>query len=128
MGKIQRVLLVDDDSCVRGLAELSLSSVGNLDVCSCESGQQALDQIVEFDPDIILLDSNMPEMSGPETLAAIRAMESFQSIPIIFVTGETRAEEIAHLKSLGAIEVITKPYDPMTLSQQVITIGESLNV
>ncbi len=127
MTKINRVLLVDDDSLIRELAEMSLQSVGMLTVCACESGELALEKINDFQPDIILLDSNMSGLDGPETLHAIRQLAPFETTPIVFFTGETRESEIEQLLQLGAIGVINKPFDPMSLTDQLKKICESPN-
>jgi two-component system, OmpR family, response regulator len=124
---IQRIMIIDDDESMLQLEEMALAQIGGLQVCGCLSGNIALAQIQEFNPDVILLDANMPEKSGPETLEAIRQIEAFQDTPIIFVTGDSREQEVSRLKSLGALDVIVKPFDPMTISEQVKLIVGSLN-
>ena len=72
-----------------------------------------------FAPDLILLDVMMPGMDGPTTLKALRQIESLSQTPVAFMTAKIQPNEIAEYKLLGAIDVIPKPFDPMTLSKQV---------
>lgn len=125
--EIKQVLLVDDEDMIRQLAELSLSQFGDLEVCSCNSGESAIEKLETFSPQLILLDANMPGLSGPETLEAIRRNHRFVDTPVVFITGESRASEIQRLKDLGAADVIVKPFDPMTLAEQVKKIGHKVN-
>ncbi len=126
MAQINNILLVDDDSMIRQLAEMSLSQLGGFTVKACDSGKSALLALQSFTPDIVLLDSNMPEMDGPETLSKIHSTTDFSNLPAVFITGETRPDEIDKLKALGAIDVIVKPFDPMTLSDQINAISDQL--
>jgi CheY-like chemotaxis protein len=70
-------------------------------------------------PDVILLDVVMPQMDGPSTLARIRTMSDHEHIPVIFMTARTQPQERSRYLALGAIGVISKPFDPMTLGQQI---------
>lgn len=93
MSQIKKVLLVDDDSMIRQLAEMALTQLGGFTVKACDSGRSALEVIEDFCPDIILLDSNMPEMDGPLTLSSVRALPRFAALPAIFITGETTGRD-----------------------------------
>ena len=98
---------------------MSLEEIGQLEVESCASGQDALDRVAAFAPDMVLLDAMMPEMDGPEVLKQLRARDDTNHIPIVFMTAKVQASEIEGYKFLGALEVISKPFDPMTLHQQL---------
>jgi two-component system OmpR family response regulator len=63
----------------------------------------------------------MPGMDGPSTLSALRAQPETAAIPVMFMTAKVQPHEIAHYKELGAVEVISKPFDPMTLSDTIRT-------
>ncbi len=126
MAEINNVLVVDDDPAMLQLAEMSLSQLGGFNVKACESGKTAVDALNSFNPDIILLDSNMPEMDGPETLKAIRSNDKFSTVPVVFVTGDARVDEVENLKAHGAIDVIVKPFDPMQFPEQIRAIGQRL--
>ena len=76
----------------------------------------------EFSPDLILLDVMMPGMDGPSTLRSLRALPAVSGIPVVFLTAKVQPSEVAHLRSLGALDVIAKPFDPMKLSDQLRAI------
>jgi two-component system, OmpR family, response regulator len=61
----------------------------------------------------------MPGMDGPGTLAALRATPGLEQVPVVFMTAKVQPSEIAQYKSLGALDVIPKPFDPMKLAEQV---------
>jgi CheY-like chemotaxis protein len=75
-------------------------------------------------PDLILLDVMMPGMDGPATLAELRKLPATAATPVIFMTAKVQTAEVAYYKSIGAIGVIAKPFDPMLLAQQVRTLFE----
>lgn len=122
---LHRILCVEDEPDIREVVKLALEAIGGFRVELCESGMEALAKAPGFSPDLILLDVMMPNMSGPSTLEALRELSQFSTTPIVFMTAKTQAEEICRYRELGAIDVITKPFDPMTLSQKVREIWES---
>lgn len=117
--QLQRILYVEDDADIRAVAELALETVGGFSVKSCSSGQAALLEGPGFAPDLILLDVMMPGMDGPSTLHAMQQIPALQGRPVVFMTAKVQTEEIAFYRKLGAVEVIPKPFDPMTLADQI---------
>lgn len=116
---IESVLLVDDDPDIRWIGELALSRVAGWKIFVAPSGEEALKVAQVSSPDVILLDVMMPRMDGPATLEALRANKATALIPVIFCTAKAQRHEVEHFRSLGAVGVIAKPFDPMTLAQQV---------
>ncbi|MCY7280991.1 MAG: response regulator [Sphingomonas bacterium] len=116
-----RILYVDDDADICEVALMALELDDALAVRACKSGADALAVAPEFQPALILLDVMMPQMDGPTTLAELRADERTAEIPIVFITARTQTAEVERLTALGAIGVIPKPFDPMTLADQVRT-------
>jgi len=114
-----RILYVDDENDLREVAQMSLELDPELEVLACSSGAQALLQLLEWRPDLVLLDVMMPEMDGPATLQRIRKMPEGQDVPIVFITARAGDNDAAKLMALGAAGVITKPFDPMRLAAQV---------
>src|SRR5712692_8172295 len=108
-----RIMYVDDEPDVRKVAKISLELVGKFTLCLCGSGREAIAQAEQFMPDLILLDVMMPEMDGPTTLAALREIEILASTPVVFMTAKAQPAEIARYRELGAVEVFTKPFQPM---------------
>jgi two-component system, OmpR family, response regulator len=72
-----------------------------------------------FKPDVILLDVMMPEIDGIETLARLRGLPGHAQTPVIFMTARTMEHERSRYMELGALGVIAKPFDPMTLAKNV---------
>jgi CheY-like chemotaxis protein len=125
MNQLQRILYVEDDPDIQAVAKLALEVVGGFTVQTCGRGAQALQLCVDFAPDLVLLDVMMPEMDGPSTLAALRELPGMARIPVVFMTAKVQFAEITYYKSLGAREVISKPFDPMLLSDQLRRIWQS---
>jgi CheY-like chemotaxis protein len=114
-----RVLHVDDEPDIREVIEISLGLDAEIELRSFESGEQALAAAEAWRPDIILLDVMMPVMDGPATLARLRANPATAAIPVIFMTARAQSREVDQLRALGALGVIAKPFDPMTLARSV---------
>jgi diguanylate cyclase (GGDEF)-like protein len=117
---LTRILYVEDEPDIQAIARLALEAVGGFTVEVCGSGEEAIRKAVSFEPDLILLDVMMPDMDGPSTLTALREIPAFAATPVMFMTAKVQPAEVAHFKSLGAIEVIAKPFDPTKLSQIVL--------
>lgn len=115
----ERILYVEDDADIRLVAQLALEVVGGLSVCTCTSGEEAIVKAPDFHPDLLLLDVMMPGLDGPETLRRLRSIPGYAQIPAVFMTAKARSEEIASLRAAGAMAVVAKPFDPMTLALQL---------
>ena len=123
-GGIERILFVEDEIDIQEVTQLALEAIGGFTVEICSSGREALEKAPAFAPDAILLDVMMPDMDGPSTLVGLRDLPETADTPVIFMTAKTQAHEIQHFKDLGALDVITKPFDPITLADQIRTILE----
>ena len=117
-----KLLYVDDEPDIREVAAMALEMDGGIEVREASSGVSALELLAGWTPDVILLDVMMPEMDGPATLAEIRKRDGLAALPVIFITARAQAQDKARLMGLGAAGVITKPFDPMTLAQDVRAI------
>lgn len=116
--------MVDDEPDIRTIGVLALETVGGFCVKQCESGADALESIAAFKPDLILLDVMMPGLDGRATLQRLRELPEGKDLPVIFFTAKTHADEIAALKRLGAVAVMSKPFDPMTLATDIKHVWE----
>jgi len=116
---VLRVLHIDDEPDIRTLVEISLGLDSDFTVRTCESSRDGLAIVPEWSPHLILSDVVMPIMDGPAMLASLRQHEETSRIPVVFMTARAETKYIDHLQSLGAAGVITKPFDPMTLSSSV---------
>lgn len=122
MSILQRIMYVEDEPDIQAVAKLALEMMGGFTVKICSSGEQALREAEAFDPDLILLDVMMPGMDGPSTLQALRTLPALAEVPMVFMTAKVQPAEIEYFKALGARDVIAKPFDPMTLADQVRAI------
>ena len=105
-----KILIVDDSKAVHNFIKSALEDFNEVDFTSAYSGKEAVDflgnQSTNFD--IILLDWEMPIMDGPETIKAIRAINT--DVPIIKVTSKNKLEDIKMALGLGANDYIMKPF------------------
>lgn len=116
---LQRILYAEDEPDIQAVAKLALEMLGGYTVQICSNGAEALVAAREFTPDLILLDVMMPGMDGPSTLERLRADPATAAIPVIFLTAKVQPPEVVYYQSLGALDVIAKPFDPMALATQV---------
>ncbi|WP_417407964.1 response regulator [Hoeflea sp.] len=113
------LLYVDDEDDIREIAVMALELDSDIRVKSCSSGSEALETVEDWVPDLILLDAMMPGIDGPETLLRLRENPATAAIPVVFITARSQPEDIERFTNLGALGVISKPFDPMTLPEQV---------
>src|SRR4051812_39505142 len=107
------ILIVDDDDAFRATIELSLEMEPDWSVVSETAGERAVPRAAELQPDLILLDVSLAGMDGPTTLATLRRDPRTSALPVIFVAGHMRLNDVARLKGLGAVGVIARPLDPL---------------
>jgi len=124
---LQTILIVEDDPDIQEIARLSLEAMGGFTVMLCSSGQEAVGHPPDPPPDLILLDFMMPGMDGAETLAALRALPAFAAIPVVFMSAKARPDEVRGFMDLGAVDVITKPFDAVALPDQVRAIWDRVH-
>jgi CheY-like chemotaxis protein len=117
-----KILIIDDEEDTRSIASMSLGLLGGADVIEAASGKEGLVKAAEELPDVIILDLMMPEMDGAQTLTNLRKNPVTENIPVIFLTVRGMFEEFDKLKELGALAVLTKPFDPTLLTNQIIDI------
>jgi CheY-like chemotaxis protein len=113
---------VEDEPDIRDIARLALETLGGFTIESCASGGEAIAKAAAFKPDLLLFDEMMPGLDGPTTFKRIREIAGLENTPAIFMTAQAMSEDIERFKTLGALDVIAKPFDPMTLADQVRTI------
>ncbi|MEP0545566.1 MAG: response regulator [Rhodothermales bacterium] len=121
---LTKILCAEDDPDIQAIIRMSLEFVGGYTVRLVDNGREALEHLPDFAPDLLLLDVMMPEMDGPATLNALRARPELAGIPVVFLTAKTQQSEVEQYLALGIAEVIQKPFDPLTLPEQVRAIWE----
>ena len=128
MSELKRILYVEDEPDIQAVAKISLESVGGFELKVCSSGQEALEVAVSFAPDLLLLDVMMPDMDGPATLNALKGLPELIKTPVVFMTAKVQPSEVEELKKLGALDVIAKPFDPMTLAEDIMLIWQKHSI
>ena len=124
---LRKIMYVEDEPDIQMIAKLALESLGGYEVVLCDSGKEALKNVETVAPDLILMDVMMPELDGIETFQQLRENPATRLIPIIFMTARIQEHEIRRYKELGVVSLIFKPFDPLTLSDQIRSIWEKWN-
>ncbi len=115
-------LVVDDSKVIRKVARHILETL-NFEVTEAGDGREALDACIESVPDVILLDWNMPVMSGMDFLRALRDRSFAQRPKVVFCTTENGMAYIRAAIEAGADEYVMKPFDRETLESKLQIVG-----
>ena len=124
---LNKILYVEDEPDIQTVALMALETVGGFTVNACSSGQEAIEAAPEFGPDLVILDVMMPGMDGPATMEALRKLPATADVDIVFMTAKVQSHEVERYLGMGAVDVIAKPFDPMTLAEKVQAIWDSLH-
>ena len=114
-----KILFVDDEEDIRKVGEVSLAKVGNHDVHVAANVDEAMTVLSSEVPDLILLDVMMPGTDGLTMLERLRADSGTKDIPVIFMTAKVQKHEVEDYMARGAKGVIKKPFDPLTLPDEI---------
>lgn len=117
----KKVLLVDDEDDIREVAQMSLEMVGGWTIVTANCGTKGLEVAAAEQPDAILLDVMMPDMDGPTTFQKLQERDDTKHIPVILLTAKVQATDKERFEQLGVSGLIAKPFDPMTLADEVST-------
>ena len=116
---IRKVLLAEDDEDIQKVAQISLQFRGGWEVDLATNGEECLAKAAQNRPDLILLDCMMPEMDGYEACRRLKQDPSLRDIPVIFLTAKSQEREVNKGLSLGAVGYLIKPFNPMTLAEEI---------
>jgi CheY-like chemotaxis protein len=116
---MKRILIVDDEEDICQVVQASLEEFGEWQTFLAHSGQEGLTVAQAEHPDAILLDVSMPEMDGFETFERLQSNVATQDIPVILLTSKVLARDRKNFADLNIAGVITKPFNPLTIWQQV---------
>jgi CheY-like chemotaxis protein len=119
---MHKILIIDDEDDIREVAKLSLEAVAGWDVITASSGPEGIRLAAAEKPDAILLDVMMPEMDGPTTFKHLEADPATSHIPVLLLTAKVQGVDQRRFASLGVKAVLFKPFDPLTLSQEMATV------
>ncbi len=118
----KNILLIDDEETIQEVVQVGIEIEAGWQVAIASSGQEGITLAQNQQPDAILLDVMMPDMDGIATLSQLKANVKTRTIPVIFLTAKTQAAEKDQLHNLGVVDVITKPFNSMTLASQIAKI------
>ncbi len=114
-----KILVAEDETDIRELIAFSLINIGGFDVVKAKNGAEAVEKAKAEQPDLILMDVRMPQMTGYEACAELKKIPETQEIPVVFLSAKGQDQEIQQGLKLGAIEYILKPFAPDELTDQV---------
>ena len=108
------ILIVDDEPHIVELVRVTLEEPA-VRIVEALDGETALAQAETFEPDLILLDVHLPDMSGLDVCRALRRMEQFSRTTIVMLTAASQVDDIARGFAAGATQYLTKPFSPLHL-------------
>jgi CheY-like chemotaxis protein len=119
---LSRVMIVEDEEDIQKVIRMSLQFRGVRDVALANSGEECLARVHEVQPDLILLDVQMPKMDGLETCRRLKQDPNTRDIPVIFLSAMAQASDRKRGMEAGAAGYLTKPFDPVVLFSQILAL------
>jgi CheY-like chemotaxis protein len=116
------VLVVDDDQMIRSVVRIALQRVNDWTVIEAENGRVGVSVAADEQPDVILLDFQMPRMDGAQTISALKENPETSRLPVIFLTAKTGRRARGAYEQMGAVGTIEKPFDPLVLGEQILQL------
>lgn len=111
------LLIIDDDPRIREILEMSLE--GEWMTISANSGEEAMRALENFIPDVILTDRTLPDIDGTQLIEKFRQNPSLKRVPVILLTARVQSQEMEIYAQQDFAGVLAKPFDPMTLSDEI---------
>lgn len=119
---IKRILIIDDEPDIREATQLCLEIARDWEVLTAGSSAEGLEKAAIEQPDAVLLDVMMPDVDGLVTFERLQANPATHNIPVILLTAKAQASDRRQFTQFAIAAVITKPYDPLTLADQIDAI------
>ena len=123
---LQKICYVEDDEDIQRIARMALERVGKMEVSIVGDPTTAIDAIRAFQPDLVLLDWMMPVLDGPSLFRRMREQDDLRSLPVVFITAKASQRELDELRQMGAAGVLSKPFAPKDLPEQLRAIWQAL--
>lgn len=117
--ELEKILYVEDEADIRLIVQIALEDLAGFSLKSCSSGYEAIAVAEDFQPDLILLDVMMPGLDGPATLRALRQLPGVAQVPVIFMTARIQEKELVQYKEIGIQDIVSKPFEPLTLADNL---------
>jgi len=123
---LNRICYVEDDEDIQRIVRISLEKVGKMTVEVVSDPLVAIERIIAFKPELVMLDWMMPGMDGPTLFRKMRETPEVRDLPVVFITAKASQRELDELRSLGAAGMISKPFSPKDLPEQLRAIWHAL--
>jgi len=122
-----KVLIVDDMMSMRNIVKRALLEIGYQNVHEALNGEEALGKLKSGGFGLVLLDWNMPVMTGIELLRTIRADSALQTLPVLMITAEAKMENIMEAVQVGVSDYLVKPFSGQALQEKLEKIFQKLS-
>ena len=123
---LNRICYVEDDEDIQRIVRMSLERVGKMTVEVVSDPLVAIERMIAFKPDLVMLDWMMPGMDGPTLFRKMRETPETKDLPVVFITAKASQREQSELQAIGAAGTILKPFSPKDLPGQLRTIWAAL--
>jgi two-component system OmpR family response regulator len=123
---LNRICYVEDDEDIQRIVRMSLERIGKMTVELVSDPMVAIERMIAFKPELVMLDWMMPGMDGPTLFRKMRETPETRELPVVFITAKASQREQDELKSLGAAGTILKPFSPKDLPEQLRAIWRAL--
>jgi CheY-like chemotaxis protein len=116
---MRRILIIDDEDDIREVAALSLEATAGWNILTASSGAAGIEIAAAEQPDAILMDVMMPGVDGPTTFGHMQQNSAISHIPVLLLTAKVQGVDQRRFAGLGLAGILFKPFDPLTLAQQI---------
>jgi CheY-like chemotaxis protein len=116
---MRKILIIDDEDDIREVAALSLEATAGWEILTASSGAEGMAIAALEKPDAILMDVMMPEVDGPTTFGKMQQNPTIADIPVLLLTAKVQGVDQRRFANLGVTAVLFKPFDPLSLAQQI---------
>jgi len=123
---LNRICYVEDDEDIQRIVRMSLERIGKMTVSVVSDPTKAIDAILAFKPDLVMLDWMMPKIDGPTLFKQMKTRPETSALPVVFITAKAAQRDLDELTSLGAAGTISKPFSPKDLPDQLRAIWTKL--
>ena len=123
---LNRICYVEDDEDIQRIVRMSLERVGKMTVEVVGDPTAAVEAMLKFKPDLVMLDWMMPVLDGPALFRQMKQKPETSALPVVFITAKAAQRDLDELSALGAVGTISKPFSPKDLPDQLRAIWAKL--
>lgn len=120
MKKLKKVLYAENEEDVQIIVKTVVECLGDFELKICSSGKQLLDEVGDYKPDLIMMDIVLSDFDGLAVFNELKKQKELKNIPVLFLTAKVQVHEVNSYIKQGALGVITKPFNPETLCDEII--------